>query len=77
MLHNMKQVASGISLYIITENTEFMHFNQDGAISSLNVKPLKSIDLFKYFGNNISSTESDGNMCIGKIWIAVDRLLTI
>ena len=39
---------------------------QDGAISTLGSKPLKLIDQFTYFGSNISSTESDVNICIGK-----------
>ena len=38
--------------------TEFMYFKQ-GAISTSNVKPLKSVDKFTYIGSNISSPESN------------------
>ena len=53
-----------------------MCFNQDGTTSSLNEKPLKSVDQFLYLGSNISSTESDVNICTGKAWTAFDRLST-
>ena len=56
--------------------TEEICFNQDDAISSLDIKPLKFVDKFKYLGSNISSTESDVNICIGKAWTAIDRLTT-
>ena len=39
--------------------------------------PLKLVNHFTYLGNNISSTESDVNKCIGKAWTAIDRLLII
>ena len=41
-------------------------FYLDGDISSLYGKILKLVDLFEYLGSNISSTESDSNLCIGK-----------
>ena len=40
--------------------TEYMHFEQEETISTLNGKPVKLIDQFTYLGSNISSTESDG-----------------
>ena len=54
-----------------------MCFNQDGVISTLNVKPLKLVDQFIYLSSNISSTESDVNICMGKAQITIDRLTTI
>ena len=54
--------------------TEFMCFNQDGAICSLNDKLLKLVDQFTYLGSNISSTESDVNTRVGKAWTAIYRL---
>ena len=42
--------------------TEFTCFNQDGAISSLNNKPLKLVDQFIYLSSNISSTENYANI---------------
>ena len=35
---------------------------------------LSSCIEFTYFGSNISSTESDVNLCIKKAWAAIDRL---
>ena len=40
-------------------------------------KPLKSVGEFTYLGSNISSTESDVNICIGKVLAASDMLTTI
>ena len=39
--------------------------------------PLKLEDLFTYHGSNISSTESDVNIRIGKALTVIDRLLII
>ena len=55
----------------------FMCFNQDGAISSLNGKPLKFVDQFIYLGSHISLTESDGNIHVGKSWTGIAKLTTI
>ena len=54
-----------------------MCFIQDGAISSLNSKSLKLIDQFIYLGTNTSSTESDVKICIEKVWLAIDVVITI
>ena len=53
-----------------------MCFDQYGAIL-VNTKPLKWVDQFKYFGSNISSTESDINIRFGNSRTAIDRLTTI
>ena len=44
-----------------------MYFNQEGVISSLNDKSLKLVDQLIYLSSNISSTESDVNIHIGKV----------
>ena len=54
-----------------------MCFNQDGANFSLNGKPLKLVNYFIILGSHVSSTESDVNTYIGKVWTAIDRLMTI
>ena len=51
LLCSLEQVAIGIGLYVNSDKTEFMCFNQDGAIFWLNGKPLKLTCL----GENISS----------------------
>ena len=38
---------------------------------------MKSVHLFIYIGNNISSPASDINSCIGKTWTAIDSLSSI
>ena len=49
-----------------SDKIEFMWVNQDNAILSLDSKSLKLIPQFIYLSSNISSTESDVNICIGK-----------
>ena len=44
-----------------------MCLKQDGAIYSSNDKHLKLVD-FIYHGSNISSTENNANIHIGKVW---------
>ena len=61
-LHNLEQTARDISLYMNTNKMEYICFNQEGAISTLNSGPLKLIDKFIYLGSSISSTESDVNI---------------
>ena len=72
LLPNLKQVARGFGLYANSDKTEFLCFNQDGAISSLNDKPPKLATSFY-----ISSTESDINIYISKAWTAIVWLLVI
>ena len=71
LLHSLEQTAKGIGFYRNSDKTELC-FNQCGAASSLNGKPLKWVNL----GSTISSTESDVNLRIGKAWTAIDRLST-
>ena len=51
-----------------------MYFKQDGAICTLNDKPIKLINQFTSLGGNISSTESNVNLRIGKAYTAINRL---
>ena len=46
-------------------------------MSTLNDKPLKLADQFKYLGRNISSTECDIRKRIIKVWTATDSLSII
>ena len=54
-----------------------MCFNQKGDISTQNSISLKLIDKFTYQGRNVSSTETDINTRLVKVWKATDRLLDI
>ena len=71
----LQPVALG--LHVNTDKTEYMCFNQRGDISTLKGGPLKLVDKFTYFENNITSTENDINMQLAKAWTAVDRLSII
>ena len=51
--------------------------DQQNLISTLNYKLLKLVDQFIYFGSNISLTESNVNLRIGKTLTAIDSLSTI
>ena len=53
MLYNVEKTASGIDLHVNANKKEYMSFNQEGAISTLNGGPLKLEDKFTYLGNNI------------------------
>ena len=50
-----------------------MCFNQTGDISTLNSSSLKLVDKFTYLGSSVSSTETDINMRIAKVWTAIDK----
>ena len=51
-----------------------MCFNQKGDIYTLYGGSLKLVDKLTFLGNNVSSTENDINMQLGKAWTAIDRL---
>ena len=73
--HSLEQAARGIVLHVNSDfKTKLMRFYQDGAISLLNGK---LVDQFIYLSCNVSSTESDVNIRIGKAWTTIDRLFTI
>ena len=59
LLHNMEQVARDTRLHVSTDKTEYMCFNQEGNISSLNSGSLKLVDKFLFLGSSVSPTERD------------------
>ena len=71
LLHSLEQAASGIGLYVNTDKTEYMCFNQRGNISTLNGSSLKLVDKFTYLGNTVSSTKKDINMRLAKTRTAI------
>ena len=77
LLYSLKRAAGGIGLHLNTNKMEYMCFNQEGTISTLNGGHLKLIDKFTYLGCSISSTERDVNMCLAKAWTAIDWLSII
>ena len=73
---SLEKAARGIGFYVNSDKMELMCFKQDGDISK-HVKPLKLVDQFTFLGSNISSTENNINIYIGKAWAAIGRLLII
>ena len=73
----LAQLIIVIGLYINSDKTEFTCQKQNEAISTLNVKIQKLVDQFTYLGSNISSTENNVNICIGKAWTNFNRLSII
>ena len=77
LLHILEQSAAFIRLHVNAIKTEYMCYNQDGPIETLNKTPLKKVDDFVYLGSNIASTEKDVLIRILKTWSALDGLQTI
>ena len=63
--HSVEQAVSGIGLYVNSDKTQLIWFNQDGAIS-FNGKSLILVEQFTYLGCKISFTENDVNLRVGK-----------
>ena len=73
----MEQVAGGIGLHVNADKTDYMSFNQNGNISTLNGSSLILVDKFMYLGSNVSSTDNDINIQRAKVLTAIDRLSII
>ena len=52
-------------------------FNQTGDISTLNSSSLKLVYEFTYLGSSVSSTETDTNTRLVKVWTAINKLSVI
>ena len=76
-MHRLEQATGGIGLHVNANKMEYMCFNPEGAISTLNDGSLKLVDKFTYLDSNVSSTESDINLHQAKTWIAIDTLSII
>ena len=71
LLHSLEQVAVGIGLHVNAHKPEYMCFNQTGDISTLNSSSLKIVDKFTDLGSSVSSTETDINTWLAKVWTAI------
>ena len=74
LLHYVETAAREIGLYINVKKTEYIAYNQEGQIQSLDGKNIKSVNEFVYLGSNIQSTERDIAIRKGKAWGALDAL---
>ena len=61
-------ICKTFKIYLIKSFTKYINFY---------IKYLKSVDQFTYLSSNMSSTETDINIHIGKAWTATDRLMII
>ena len=77
LLYIQEKSAAFIGLHVNVTKTEYMCYNQDSTIDTLNKILLKKIDDFVHIGSNIASTEKDVLIRISKSWSALDRLRTI
>ena len=66
-----------IYIYIYIYIYMYSLCNEVSITSSINSKSPKLVYQFIYLSINISSTENNVNMQIGKTWTATDKLLTI
>ena len=58
-LHSLERTTTGIGVHVNAHKTEYMCFNQEGDISTLEGSSLKLVDKFTYLGSSVSSTEKD------------------
>ena len=77
LLHHLEEAAANIGLSVNAKKTEFISYNEQGAIQSKNDIPLLKVDDFTYLGSNIASTEKDIQIRIGKAWGALTQMNTI
>ena len=59
LLHFLEQLVAFTALHANATKTEYMCYNQDGPIETLNKTPLKKVDDFIFLGSSIASTEKD------------------
>ena len=62
---------------VIPKKDLHKRLNQDRNISPVKDKPQKLVDKLIHLGSSISATESNVDICGGKAWIAIDKLMTI
>ena len=65
-LHGLERAASGITLQVNADKSEYMCFNQIGDISTLNGSSLKLVDKFTYQGSSVTAKEKDVNSRLAK-----------
>ena len=74
LLHILEKSAAFIGLHVNAAKTEYMCYNQDGAIETLNKTLLKKTGDFVYLRSNIASTEKDVLIRVSKACSAIERL---
>ena len=79
LLHSLERAASGISLHVNADKTEYMCFdqNQTKDIITQTSSSLKLVDEFTYLKSSVSSTKNDIDTWLAKTWSAISRILVI
>ena len=77
LLNGLERAAADIGVHVNAHKTEYICFNQNGYISTLNAISLKLVDKLTYLGSSVSSTEKDVNTRLVKAWTAIDWLSVI
>ena len=54
--------------------TQYICYNQQGELKSIDGKDIKEVKEFNYLGSNITSTERDVQIRLGKAWAALNSL---
>ena len=74
LLHSLEQAAGSIGFHANVDRIEYMCFDKEGNISTLNSGSLQLVEKFMYPCSSVSSTENAVTMCLVKVWTAIDRL---
>ena len=74
LLNFLENTTRQIGLHINTKKTEFMSYNEQGQIKSLNGNQIKQVENFTYLGSNIHSTEKDISIRKTKARAALNKL---
>ena len=80
LLHDLEAAAADIGLHVNDIKTEFMLVNIDDpepTITTLDGKPLKQVQDFKYLGSYIADSKKDFNIRKGMAWTACNKLQKI
>ena len=77
LLHSLQRETAGIGVHVNAHKAEYMSFNQNGDISTLNGCAMKLVDKFTYLGRSVSSTETIIDTLLAKILTALNRLSVV
>ena len=64
-----------LTSHLNRDKTEYMCFNQEEAISTLNSGYPKLVDKFMYLGSRVSSTERGYSIHPVKAWTAIENVI--
>ena len=77
LLNRVEQAAKEVGLHINATKTEFMTYNVDGVLNTLDNKQLKNVDDFQYLGSWIDRSSRDIEIRKAKAWSALSKMESI